>query len=160
MLIGNGPKLLKRKSQNVMQRIEKRKKLSGNAVSAVTHQPLASSSYMQPLDPHQSASAVADQPLPSSSSMQRLPLAPPESVSDEHLEQMDLQDEDVVFDPANPWLVRGDLTAKIIAAHNDFVKIDASKMSAKCRLCDANEPAKKFLRGNNSNLKTHLRKVS
>lgn len=138
----------------------KKRRMKDNSASAASVRPLDPPSFTQPL------------PLAASPSMQSLALpqtAPVQEVEedgtlpdlyDDDGDQMDPVNEDSVFDPENPWSIRGDLTTKIIAAFHDFKIICPTKMSAKCRLCDAEEPAKKFPRGNNSNLKSHLRKVS
>lgn len=81
------------------------------------------------------------------------------------------------------WSLKCKLTEKILSCYDDFRKVEESnstetpeipltttnangvtvtkgqRLKAKCTLCDKNAPYKFFVKGNNSNLKTHLMKV-
>lgn len=55
-----------------------------------------------------------------------------------------------------------DLSVYIAAKFTDIIqdKNHMNRFSAKCTICDDEEPRKHFVRGNNSNLKSHLQRVS
>lgn len=71
------------------------------------------------------------------------------------------------------WLIKCPLTRKIISCFRDFqrqgnvndvndilnLSPPSKRFNAKCKLCDENAPEKSFIQGNNTNLKTHLKRV-
>lgn len=59
-----------------------------------------------------------------------------------------------------PWQPKNILTAAIFDCFNDFEICENNKCQAKCLYCDENEAPKHFTKGNATNLKTHLKKVS
>lgn len=58
------------------------------------------------------------------------------------------------------WKKRGDCSEKFLQFFTDFETVGGNKMQAKCTLCNADSGPKAFQKGNNSNLKKHLQRVS
>lgn len=54
-----------------------------------------------------------------------------------------------------------ELSEAILSCYTDFKRVEGvNRYTARCTLCDSEAPPKSFLLGNNSNLKSHLNKVS